>query len=180
MHFEILNTEHLSLRKLVPETFDYIYAAFSDEALMHFLGLDSQEALKAQKERHRKGLSTYNKSFLYFQIIDKKTEKIIGWCGYHTWYLDHNRAEIGYGLFDGHFRGKGIMTEAMKPIIHYGFQKMNLNRIEAFIAPWNMASLRLVEKFGFAREGHLCEHYQKENVMEDSVVYALLQRNYKL
>lgn len=179
MHFETLTTEHLCLRQLCPEVFDYIYKAYSDDALMDFLGLESAEALEKEKEKYRKGLSTFNKSFSYFQIIDKKTEKIIGWCGFHTWYLDHDRAEIGYGLYDEHFRGKGIMTEAMKPIIHYGFHKMNLNRIEAFISPNNNASLRLIEKFGFAQEGLLSEHYQKDGIMEDSAVFSLLQRNYK-
>lgn len=176
MRFEILTTEHLALRKLTPEVFDYIYAIYSDDALIHFLGLTDENALKIEKEKHQKGLSTFNKSFLYFHIINKKTDKIIGWCGYHTWYLDHNRAEIGYGLFDDNYKRKGFMSEALKPILDYGFRKMNLHRIEAFISPENAASLKLVEKFGFQKEGVLKEHYFKNNVMEDSAVYSLLKR----
>lgn len=176
MHFEILQTEHLSLRKLTPEVFDYIYAIYTDEALIHFLGLSDEKQLQIEKEKHQKGLSTFNRSFTYFQIINKKTNTIIGWCGYHTWYLDHHRAEIGYGLFDDSFKGKGIMTEAIKPILDYGFYKMNLHRIEAFIAPENVPSIKLVEKFGFKKEGVLKEHYFKNNVMEDSAVYSLLKR----
>jgi [ribosomal protein S5]-alanine N-acetyltransferase len=175
MHFEILSTEHLSLRKLTPEVFDYIYTMYSDEALLHFLGLTDEKTLEIEKEKHQKGLSTHNRSFLYFQVIHKITDKIIGWCGYHTWYLDHNRAEIGYGLFDESYKGKGIMTEAIKPILDYGFHKMNLHRIEAFIAPENIPSIKLVERFGFIKEGHLRQHYFKNDVMEDSVVYALLK-----
>jgi len=176
MHFEILQTEHLSLRKLTPEVFDYIYAIYTNESLIHFLGLANEKQLQIERRKHQKGLSTHNRSFLYFQIINKKTNTIIGWCGYHTWYLDHNRAEIGYGLFDDSFKGKGIMTEAIKPIVDYGFHKMNLHRIEAFIAPENVPSIKLVEKFGFKKEGVLKEHYFKNNVMEDSVVYSLLKR----
>lgn len=179
MHFEILQTEHLQLRKLCPEVFDYIYKAFDDQTLINFLGVESAEALEKEKAKYQKGLSTFNKSFLYFQIIDRKTEKIIGWCGFHTWYLDHDRAEIGYGLFDERFRGKGIMTEALTPVIRYGFHKMNLNRIEAFISPKNTASVRLAQKFGFVQEGLLYAHYRKDGVMEDSAVFSLLQGNYK-
>jgi ribosomal-protein-alanine N-acetyltransferase len=175
MRFEILSTEHLSLRKLTPEVFDYIYTMYSDEALLDFLGLMSGEALAIEKEKHKKGLSTFNKSFLYFQVISKKTDTLIGWCGYHTWYLDHNRAEIGYGLFDENVKRKGFMTEALKPIIDYGFYKMNLHRIEAFISPENAASIKLVEKFGFKKEGVLKEHYLKNGIMEDSAVYSLLK-----
>ncbi|TBX70176.1 N-acetyltransferase [Flavobacterium silvisoli] len=176
--FETLSTERLLLRKLTPEIFDYVYNHFSDEDLMEFIGAPNEEALSKEKEKHRKGLSTFNKSFCYFQILDKTNQQIIGWCGYHTWYLDHKRAEIGYGLFDDSYKQKGLMSEATKVILDYGFNQMNLNRIEAFIGKENKASLNLVKKFGFTQEGILREHYFNKNCMEDSVVYSLLRREY--
>lgn len=178
MTFEILTTERLLLRKLSLETLEYIYANYSNEQLIGFLGLENEEQLAIEKNKFEKGLTTFNKSFLYFQILDKSTEKIIGWCGFHTWYLDHFRAEIGYGLFDENFKNKGIMTEAMKTILEYGFHQMKLYRIEALIATYNIPSLQLVEKFGFTKEGILRNHYLKNNVMEDSVVYSLLKDEY--
>lgn len=179
MHFEILTTEHLLLRKLTPEVFDYIHAFYSDKELLHFLGLESESELQKEKDKHETGLSTFNKSFLYFQIIDKKTDTIIGWCGYHTWYLEHNRAEIGYGLFDENYKRKGYMSEALKPIIHYGFHKMNLHRIEVFLSVENIPSLKLITKFGFTQEGILKDHYFKNGIMEDSVVFSLLKNEYE-
>lgn len=180
MHaFEILTTNRLLLRKLSPETFDFIYHNYSDEELLVFLGLNTNEALAIEKEKHRKGLSTFNKSFCYFQVLDKTTERIIGWCGYHTWYLDHNRAEIGYGLFDDTFKQKGLMSEAMKTILDYGFKTMKLHRVEAFIGKENEASISLVRKFGFTKEGLLREHYNKNGVMEDSLVFGLLKHEYE-
>ena len=178
MTFEILTTERLLLRKLSLETFEYIYANYSNGQLIDFFGLENEDQLATEKNKFEKGLTTFNKSFLYFQILDKSTEKIIGWCGFHTWYLDHFRAEIGYGLFDENFKNKGIMTEAMKTILEYGFHQMKLYRIEALIATYNIPSLQLVEKFGFTKEGILRNHYLKNNVMEDSVVYSLLKDEY--
>lgn len=179
MHtFEIITTERLLLRKLSPETFDFIYQNYSDDELIVFLGLTKPEALVIEKEKYRKGLATFNKTYLYFQLLDKTNEKIIGWCGYHTWYLDHNRAEIGYGLFDDNFKQKGLMSEAMKAILHYGFGSMKLHRVEAFIGKENEASLNLVKKFGFTYEGHLREHYFTNNQMEDSLVFGLLKHEY--
>jgi [ribosomal protein S5]-alanine N-acetyltransferase len=178
MTFEILTTERLLLRKLSPETFDYIYANYSNEQLIDFLGLENEDQLATEKNKFEKGLTTYNKSFLYFQLLDQTTKKIIGWCGFHTWYLNHFRAEIGYGLFDENLKNKGIMTEAMKAVLEYGFHQMQLNRIEAFIGTNTIPSLLLVEKFGFTKEGILRSHYLKNNVMEDSVVYSLLKTEY--
>ncbi|WP_333599874.1 GNAT family N-acetyltransferase [Flavobacterium sp.] len=176
--FEILTTDRLLLRKLSPEVFQYIYEKYSDAELLTFLGLTDENALAVEKEKFRKGLSTFNKSFLYFQLLDKSTNKIIGWCGYHTWYLDHNRAEIGYGLFDDNYKQKGLMSEAVKAILEYGFGSMKLHRVEAFIGTENQASLNLVAKFGFTKEGQLREHYHKNNIMEDSVVFGLLKQEY--
>lgn len=175
MTFEFLTTARLLLRKLSPETFEYVYTNYSNDQLIDFFGLENEDQLAIEKNKFEKGLSTFNKSFLYFQLLDKSTEKIIGWCGYHTWYLDHQRAEIGYGLFDESQKNKGIMTEAMKAILEYGFHQMKLNRVEAFIGTYNTSSLKLVEKFGFTKEGILRSHYFKNNVMEDSAVFSLLK-----
>lgn len=176
--FEILSTDRLLLRKLSPEIFDFIHQNYTEQELMTFLGLTTEEALTFEKEKYRKGLSTFNKSFCYFQILEKTTEQIIGWCGYHTWYLDHQRAEIGYGLFDDHFKGKGLMSEVVKTVLDYGFDTMKLHRVEAFIGKENEASISLVRKFGFTKEGLLRQHYNKNGVMEDSLVFGLLKDEY--
>ncbi|WP_020568376.1 GNAT family N-acetyltransferase [Neolewinella persica] len=179
MEVEELATCRLKLRKLTPEVFDYIYRDFSEKKQLAFLGLKSTVELKVEKNKYEKGLWTHNKRFLYFQLLDQKCMKIIGWCGYHTWYLDHERAEIGYGLFDDKYKRKGLMSEAMYPIIEYGFKQMRLNRIEAFIGPKNEASIKLINKFNFVKEGQLREHYRENDRAEDSIVYSLLRKEYE-
>lgn len=179
MHFETLLTERLKLRKLTPEVFTYVFENFSDYEIKTFFDINSDLELKKEKEKYKKGISTFNKTFLYFQLIDKITENIIGWCGYHTWYLDHKRAEIGYTLTNDDFKEKGIMTEAIFSIIEYGFKKMDLNRIEAYIEPANIPSLKIIKNLNFKQEGYLREHYRKNNVVEDSLVFSLLKNEYE-
>lgn len=178
MTFFTIETERLLLRKIVPETYQYVFDHFSDQELLEFLGIDSLDKLEEEKTKFEKGITTYNKSQLMFQLLDKKSCRVIGGCGYHTWYLDHARAEIGYGLTDDSFKKSGLMSEALKPILDYGFKDMALHRIEAFIGPNNSASIALVEKFGFVKEGHLRQHYNKNGQMEDSLVYSLLREEY--
>jgi len=72
------------------------------------------------------------------------------------------------------------MTEAFQKIIHYGFDVMKLNRIEAFVSPQNEASIKLLKKFNFVEEGLLRKHYFKNNIMEDSLVCSLLRSEYGL
>jgi len=178
MTFEFIHTPHLKLRKISPEVHDFIYKNYSDDELMHFLGITGESELSAEKEKYNKGFTTFNKSFLYFQLLDD-LDKVYGIIGYHTWYLDHRRAEIFYMLNDDAHKGKGIMSEAMQEVLKYGFEKMNLHRVEAFISTENTPSIKLVQKYNFVKEGHLREHYFKNNTMEDSLVFSLLKKEFK-
>lgn len=178
MDFKLINTQQLALRKINAEVLNYVYLHLSDEELISFLGVNSIHELTLEKEKFKKGLVTHNKKFLYFHLIENKTKKVIGWCGYHTWYTDHQRAELGYGIYHEKWKQKGLMSEALGPIIAFGFNQMNLHRIEAFIGPSNIASLKLISKFNFTKEGELREHYFHNNRYENSVVYSLLKKEY--
>ena len=179
MQFEEIKTKRLTLRKLTPEVYRYVFDNFEEQEQVDFFGLSTQAELFTEEEKYRNGLTTFNKSFLLFHIILNDTKKIIGWCGYHTWYTPHFRAELGYVLNDDAHMNKGYMTEALEAIIDYGFHVMDLHRIEAFVGPGNSASLTLLTKFNFKKEGHLREHYFKNNKMEDSIVLALLKSEYE-
>ena len=179
MKFEEIYTERLILRKLTQEYFDYIHSEMTEVEQLEILGLNSNEALLKEKEKYKNGLSSHNKKFLYYQLIDKKTKQIIGWCGFHTWYTDHNRAEIGYELFDDNYKGQGIMSEVIELIVNYGFRNMSLERIEAFIDPNNTPSIKLLKRMNFKKEGLLKHHYFHNNRMEDSIVFALLKSEYR-
>ncbi len=178
MKFEEIITDRLILRKFTQGSFDSIYSELSQDEQLDVLGLNSIEKLMEEKEKYKNGLSAHNKKFLYHQLLDKKTSAIIGWCGFHTWYTDHNRAEIGYGLFDDSYKSKGIMSEAIEPIVNYGFINMHLERIEAFVSPNNTHSIKLLQRMKFKKEGILKHHYLHNSKMEDSIVFALLKFEY--
>ena len=178
MYFTTLETERLLLRMTGPEEYEAIFRQ-PDEAIITLLGLDSYEALEKEKERQWKGRTTFNKSFRYFFLCTKSTGQTIGWCGYHTWYLDHFRAELGYGLFVEEYKRQGLMSEAMPVVLQHGFREMNLHRIEAMASPANEPSVKLLLNFGFTAEGLLREHYLKDGVYEDSQVFGLLRSEYE-
>lgn len=177
--FEFIETERLLLRKLTPEKYRQIYRTLSDAEIMNLLGLADEKALYMEKEKYESGLSTHNRSFVNFQILDRESGQLLGACGFHSWYTEHARAEIGYALTNEDSKTKGIMSEAMKEVLHYGFEYMRLNRVEAFIGPNNIPSLKLVAKFGFQEEGRLRGHYCKKGIIEDSVVFGLLREEYE-
>jgi ribosomal-protein-alanine N-acetyltransferase len=174
----IFETQRLYLKELNPDIVGYVFTSFTDEDIKTYLGLTNEE-LAVEKYKFEKGLTTFQTSFRKFLIVSKADDRVMGKCGFHTWFFNHSRAEIGYGLMREEDRGKGFMTEAMQLVIRYGFEEMKLNRIEAFVGPTNIASLRLVNKLGFTEEGTLREHYYKYPRLEDSVCFSLLKKEYE-
>jgi ribosomal-protein-alanine N-acetyltransferase len=178
MNFTTLPTKRLLLREMTPEVYNHVFNNYPDEELKKFFGLRSDETLDQKKQTWQNGLTMFNKSFLYFQLLKKDSGENIGWCGFHTWYVQHYRAEIGYTLTIETERRNGFMKEALPEIVRYGFEQMKLHRIEAFIGPANIPSLKLVQSLGFIQEGHLREHYFKDGKIEDSVVFSLLKTEF--
>lgn len=174
----VIETERLLLKEINPAILKRLYTSFSDEDIKRFLGFVSDEALDAERKRYDEGLSWYRATSQAFLIFDKETDKRIGMIGYHSWYKQHSRAEIGYDISDESLRGKGLMTEAMEAAIAYGFEQMELNRIEALIGSANVPSLKLVSRFGFTKEGVLRSHYCKNGKIEDSLCFSLLRSEY--
>lgn len=179
MDFHTISTARLRLRLLTPEVYNHVFTNFAEDELKSFLGL-SEQNFEREKDRFSKGMSTFNRSFANFQLIEQATGKIIGWCGYHTWAFDHDRAEIGYSMSGEEFMNKGFMSEALKAILHYGFTEMKLHRIEALVADYNTASVNLLKKNNFTREGVLREHYLVNGVFEESIMYSLLVSEYNV
>lgn len=173
-----LETSRLLLESVTAEEYQQQFIHDSVEVVRSRWNL-SFDRIQKEKVRAQKGYETANKSLLLFLIRSKTSSNYIGWCGFHTWYLDHQRAEIGYGLYDDAYKQQGIMTEALAAVLHFGFTSLQLQRVEAFIGRDNIASQRLVQKMGFQEEGCLRAHYYTQNQYEDSLVFGLLQHEFK-
>lgn len=146
-----------------------------EEQLTYFGYQGRPELLEREIERIERGYDNWKITFHGWDLLLKSNHQVIGSCGYHSWYEPHLRAEIGYGLSHEKYKNKGYMTEAMETVIDHGFNVMGLNRIEAFVSPDNVPSIKLMKRFGFVKEGILREHYRVAGKLMDSVAYAVLK-----
>ncbi len=178
MYAAILETPRLILKGLSPATFTYIFEHFDKEKIKEILGHQTEEDFLTEEKKQQNGYASYNRTFILFLLTEKESEKVIGRCGIHNWNVEHRRAEIGYQMTDEVYKNKGYMTEAVKAIIAYGFDKLNLNRLEALVGSTNVPSLRLMEKFSFVQEGLLRQHTPMGDTFDDSVVFSRLQEEY--
>ncbi len=77
---------------------------------------------------------------------------MIGGVSLHNWSKEHNRAELGYEVSRPYWR-QGIASEAVRAVLRFAFEELHLHRVEAFPTMDNRASVRLLERLGFTREG---------------------------
>lgn len=172
-----IETPRLLLRIETAEEYKRIFERYDDATLMQYFGLQETE-LEQEKVKIKGGLCTYRTDVVFFHLIEQATHHVLGSCAFHNWFRIHQRSEIGYALRKEEYKGKGFMREAFLPIIDYGFTTMNLNRIEAFISPENIPSQRLVQRMGFQQEGLLRGHFCYNGVIEDSLVFGLLRKDF--
>ncbi len=178
MEFEFIETERLLLRKLTADQYKQLFKTLTDGELMAFFGFETDEQLLKEKVKYTNSNTTYRMSFVLFHLIEKASNKNIGGCALHNWYAEHYRAELGYHILHDEDKRKGYMKEAVKAIVAYGFNHMNLNRIEALISPTNIASLKIVYSLNFVKEGLLRQHYSYDGKLDDSIVFSLLKEDY--
>ncbi|MHB1392864.1 MAG: GNAT family N-acetyltransferase [Clostridia bacterium] len=81
-------------------------------------------------------------------ITPKNENKLIGSICLWNISEELSKAEIGYELMT-EYQGKGIMSEAIKAVIEYGFENMKLNLIEALPYSDNIRSIKLLERNSF-------------------------------
>lgn len=84
--------------------------------------------------------------------------------------------QLGYRLDKDEFN-KGLITEAVKAIIHIAFDQLTLHRIEANIMPINKQSLRVTEKLGFKYEGLAHKYLKINGKWEDHIHMVLLNED---
>lgn len=97
----------------------------------------------------------------------------VGAIGIHPQDDVHcKNAELGYWLSEAYW-GKGIMTQAIRQMVDYGFQHWELTRIFAVPYGTNIGSQKALEKVGFKLEAHLKETIFKNGVFLDELIYAV-------
>jgi len=80
---------------------------------------------------------------------------------------------LGYWMGEPH-AGKGYMTAAVRILLPYAFTALHLRRIEAACLPENVASIRLLERVGFTREGYARSYLCIAGAWRDHLLYAIL------
>lgn len=150
--FPELITNRLSLRQLEPADAQEIFLLRSDAEISRYIDRPVANSITdGLKFIHKINISISQDESIYWAIVPKGAESLIGTICLWNWNRQNKTAELGYELFPS-AQGKGFMHEALTRVIPFGFDVMGLNTIQAWIHPANLRSIRLIEKNGFTAD----------------------------
>jgi len=112
-----------------------------------------------------------------FGIALKVSDEVIGGIDLAKLDWDNKSGELGYWL-GRKFWGKGLMSEAVRLILDFGFNGLDLHRIWAIVYEGNIASRKVLERNGFTLEGVLRETLLRGGKWHNELRYGLLQSEY--
>jgi len=171
-----IETERLILRKFKYSDDESMLKYWvSDPAIQSMYSESVYTTKQEVKELLNKYISAYEKDDYYrWAIILKETNECIGQIAYFSVNNNYNFAEIEYCI-GVYFQRKGLATEATKAIIQFGFDKMNLHKVQICHKAINIASRKVIEKCGLVYEGTLRDFFYVDGQYINRLYYSILK-----
>lgn len=179
--FPRLDTERLILRDLRSADRAAMFRIYSDELVAKYNPFEQAENVGDAEAivgtlrniyRQRQGI--------IWGVSPRDSGTAIGICGFTRWYehgQDAHRAEFGFVLARAYWR-QGIMGEACRRVLRFGFDAMHLNRVEVNLTPDNAPAITFLQAFGFVQEGLLRQRVYWGEQYRDVVHLALLRQDW--
>ncbi len=177
----MLKTERLLLRDITLTDLHNIHSLHSIPETDQYNTLGIPKNIGETEEYVHDWISKNNelprvKYVLALELLD--SNKFIGLFGINIGKEKYKNAEIWYKI-DKDYWNKGYTTEAVRSILNYGFNDLNLHRIEAGCATENVASIRVLEKVGMKREGMKRKNLPIRGHWKDNYFYGILEEDFK-
>ncbi|MDD3242600.1 MAG: GNAT family protein [Eubacteriales bacterium] len=114
-----------------------------------------------------------------FAIVEKETDRLLGNCGLQNFSLMNRSAEAGIFIGEESTRGKGYGAQALKLLLGYGFDYLNLHSIMLRVFSFNARAMRCYEKVGFRECGRRREFYRLKGQWYDEVYMDILEEEWR-
>jgi RimJ/RimL family protein N-acetyltransferase len=175
-----IHTERLLLRPFEPGDLEALHAIHSDPGVVRYLrqaARPMEEVRELLKRRVRGEALDHEGDGLAAAVILPGTGALIGDVSLHWASRVDRQGELGF-VFHPTFHRRGYATEAARPILDFAFGELGLHRVSATAEERNLASIRVLEKLGMRREGHMIENEWIKGEWQSEVLYAILDREW--
>lgn len=169
--FPTLDTDRLTLKQFIPENLENVFHGLSHPQVIKYYGV-SYDSLESTKEQMKwfEDLES-NGTGIWWAIYSKEDKQFIGAGGFNNLEKQHRKAEIGFWLLPAYW-GRGFMKEAMPVICNYGFEILNLHRIEGYVDAENKNCKNGLAKLDFNYEGTMVDCEVKNGKFLSIDIYA--------
>jgi ribosomal-protein-alanine N-acetyltransferase len=177
----VLETSRLILRDYQEEDTEAVHAFRSDPLVARYWTgrPDTPEDTHAFITRVRESARQQHRTQYRLAVSLRETGAVIGGCALYG-MTDPSLREGGVGFYLHRlFWSKGYATEIGSALLRLGFGCLNLHRIYGDCAPENVASAQVMRKIGMRQEGHQRENYWTGNEWQDSLLFAILDHEWK-
>ena len=173
-NFPVLNSERLKLRQIMQEDLENIFNGLSHPEVIKYYGVSYKTIEETQGQIDWYKQLEENKTGIYWAICSFDNSIFYGAGGLNNIDKANKKAEIGFWLLP-EFWKKGLMQEAFPLICKYGFNHLNLHRIEGFVESKNLSCKKSIEKMEFVFEGTMRDCEIKNNKFVSIDMYSKLK-----
>lgn len=173
-----LEGDSVTLRDFTLEDTDDVLKIAGDDRVTRWLSYDSKDrdGVRAMLEGAVARAQMEARNEYYLAIVAPTGDHVIGFG--RIGLNGVQAGKLGYALAPSEW-GKGYATDAARTLIRFGIRELGLHRISAAIGPDNAPSIKLIEALGFSREGVLRDHVFTNGAWRDSVLYSLLEQEWR-
>ncbi len=172
--------ERVILREFAPDDLDAValYAANAEVTRHLVWGPQSRAETNEWLARALSEAREVPRQHFALALLERSSGRLVGTGRISVVSRSHRVGSIGYVLNRAYW-GRGYASEMAGLLVTFGFQRLDLHRIEATCDPANMGSRRVLEKCGMRYEGHAREHLWVRGAWRDSLLYAILEQDWR-
>ena len=119
--------------------------------------------------------AAHNNGNFFFRLRTLAEDKLIGMAGVGMVDWSNRTAMLGIVIGDPEYRGRGYGSDAIRLILNYAFNELNLLRVYTHTIAYNQPALRAYERAGFQREGAWRSAIEREGKRHDVIHFGLLR-----
>ena len=177
---QTIETERLILRRFAySDNTDMLKNWAADENVQFMYSEPVYTTKEEVKGLLDKYIGSYERDDYYrWAVIEKESGECIGQIAYFLVDSKNHFAEIEYCI-GAAFQCRGYATEATKAVIAFGFEKINLHKVQICTKTINAKSKRVIEKCGFTYEGTLRDYFCMNGEYVGRLYFSILRSEYE-
>lgn len=179
LNSDLLKGSNLRLTSLKEEDLNTFENWYNDvKFLRHYDMIAAFPKSQPQLLEMLQDIRTSNDRYI-FAVRTVEDNKFIGVTGFENILWNNGVAIIYIGIGDNTFRGRGFGKEALALTMEFGFQELNLHRIQLNVLSYNDPAIKLYENLGFKREGVYREFIHRDGKRYDMYLYGILRSEWE-